>query len=112
MGETVGRVGGDQREQAYERSGMGSTYLFAVGQDTIIDATRKGTIARYANHSCDPSCESRIVETGGERRVVLYSKRRIEVGEELTYDYKLPYEEGEDRIPCRCGTKVCRGFLN
>ena len=112
VGETVGKVVGDQREQAYERSGMGSTYLFAVGQDTIIDATRKGTIARYANHSCDPSCESRIVETGGERRVVLYSKRRIEVGEELTYDYKLPYEEGEDRIPCRCGTKVCRGFLN
>lgn len=34
-------------------------------------------------------------------------------GEELTYDYKFEREIGAvDRIPCLCGTALCKGFLN
>jgi histone-lysine N-methyltransferase SETD1 len=33
--------------------------------------------------------------------------------EELTYDYKFEREIGsDDRIPCLCGSAVCKGFLN
>jgi len=36
--------------------------------------------------------------------------KTIERGEELTYDYKFPFEEV--KIPCTCGAKRCRQFLN
>lgn len=33
--------------------------------------------------------------------------------EELTYDYKFEREmDSDDRIPCLCGSAVCKGFLN
>ena len=35
---------------------------------------------------------------------------RIKRGEELTYDYKFPIEDV--KIPCTCGTKRCRRYLN
>lgn len=35
------------------------------------------------------------------------------VDEELTYDYKFDRESDNDmRIPCLCGSEVCKGFLN
>ena len=38
---------------------------------------------RYINHSCEPS--TYIVTIEGGRRVLAY--RRVEVGDEVTYDY-------------------------
>lgn len=37
----------------------------------------------------------------GQKKVVIYSKRSIVAGEELTYDYKFPLED--KKIPCFCG---------
>ena len=34
----------------------------------------------------------------------------MQFGEELSYDYKLPYEE--KKIKCLCGSAKCRGDLN
>lgn len=45
----------DMREQRYEEEGIGSSYLFRVDQDTIIDATKCGNLARFINHSCNVS---------------------------------------------------------
>jgi palmitoyltransferase ZDHHC9/14/18 len=57
--------------------------------NTIIDATR-GTIARFANHSCEPNCEMIKLIVHGEPRMALFAgPRRIQTGEELTYDYNL-----------------------
>ena len=40
-------------------------------------------------------------------------QERIEVGEEITYDYKFELETDDSkRIPCSCGTAKCNGFLN
>ena len=41
--------------------------------------------------------------------MVLYSKRAIEEGEELSYDYNFPPEGGT--VPCHCGALHCRGFM-
>jgi len=35
---------------------------------------------------------------------------RIVRGEELTYDYKFPIED--IKIPCSCGSRRCRKYLN
>ncbi len=103
----------DHREKCYERMGIGSSYLFRVDQDLIIDATKKGNLARFINHSCDPNCQTKVVQSGGRQRIAIYSLRDgrgVKMGEELTYDYKFPLEE--DKIACLCGAKKCRGFLN
>lgn len=41
------------REKRYEEEGIGSSYMFRVDHDTIIDATKCGNFARFINHSCN-----------------------------------------------------------
>jgi len=48
-----------------------------------------------------PNCYTKIITAEGQKKVVIYSKRPIVAGEELTYDYKFPLEE--KKIPCFCG---------
>ena len=43
------------REKRYEAAGIGSSYLFRVDHDYIIDATHQGNLARFINHCCDVS---------------------------------------------------------
>ena len=55
VGEMVRQTVADDRERRYEAAGIGSSYLFRVDHDYIIDATRKGNLARFINHCCDVS---------------------------------------------------------
>lgn len=55
VGETVRQTTADLRERNYEASGIGSSYLFRVDSETIIDATKCGNLARFINHSCNVS---------------------------------------------------------
>lgn len=63
-GEVIRRPVADKREKKYSQQGLG-LYLFALDKDNHIDATLKGNIARYINHSCryatDPLIRSHIV---------------------------------------------------
>lgn len=100
-----------------QQSGQGSCYLFRIDRYEIVDATMKGNVARFVNHCCDPCCYARIItvdsarEDGrSEKKIVFLAKRDIQVGEELTYDYHYAIED--EKIPCFCGAKGCRGFMN
>ena len=53
VGEVVRQAIADDREKRYERLGIGSSYLFRVDSDTIIDATKYGNLARFINHCCE-----------------------------------------------------------
>ena len=113
LGEYVREAVADCREKAYRRAGFGDDYIFRVDNEIFVDATKRGGLARFANHCCEPNCYTRIITAGGKQRIVLYSKERIEIGEEVTYDYKFDEEEDRaDAIPCCCGAKRCRGYLN
>ena len=46
------------REKRYAQQGIGSSYLFRVDHDTIIDATKCGNLARFINHCCTVSPQS------------------------------------------------------
>ncbi|KAF9084408.1 histone methyltransferase set1 [Mortierella sp. AD031] len=110
IGEVIRQKVADHREKGYERMGIGSSYLFRVDDDTVIDATKMGNIARFINHCCTPNCNAKIITVDGQKKIVIYAKRDIEEGEEITYDYKFPIEA--DKIPCLCGSRGCRGTLN
>ncbi|KAK7066067.1 hypothetical protein SK128_026400 [Halocaridina rubra] len=99
----------DMREKDYESKGIGC-YMFRIDDDTVIDATMHGNAARFINHSCDPNCYSRVVDILGKKHIIIFALRRIIRGEELTYDYKFPIED--DKIPCTCGARRCRKYLN
>lgn len=110
VGQVVRPVLADLRETQYEAVGIGSSYLFRVDLEYIIDATKCGNLARFINHSCNPNCYARVITIESQKKIVIYSKQPIGVGEEITYDYKFPIEE--DKIVCLCGSSQCRGTLN
>lgn len=88
------------------------TFLFSVGEDEVIDAAVGGNDARFINHSCQPNCEA----VQDEDRIFIVALRKIESGEELTYDYQLERDEEPDATwaalyACRCGAPNCRGTL-
>ncbi|KAF5693887.1 histone-lysine n H3 lysine-4 specific [Fusarium denticulatum] len=113
VGEQVRQQIAEIRENRYLKSGIGSSYLFRIDDNTVIDATKKGGIARFINHSCDPNCTAKIIKVEGSKRIVIYALKDIATTDELTYDYKFEREIGSlDRIPCLCGTANCKGFLN
>ena len=45
--------------------------------DEIVDATKKGGIARFINHSCDPNCTAKIIKVEGTPRIVIYALKDI-----------------------------------
>lgn len=113
VGERIRQQVAEVRERAYMKSGVGSSYLFRVDADTVIDATKKGGIARFINHCCVPSCTAKIIKVEGQKRIVIYALRDIAANEELTYDYKFERDENDnERVRCLCGAPGCKGYLN
>uniref|UniRef100_A0A8C3F1C6 [histone H3]-lysine(4) N-methyltransferase n=1 Tax=Chrysemys picta bellii TaxID=8478 RepID=A0A8C3F1C6_CHRPI len=101
----------DKREKYYDGKGIGC-YMFRIDDFDVVDATMHGNAARFINHSCEPNCYSRVIHVEGQKHIVIFALRRIFRGEELTYDYKFPIEDAGSKLPCNCGAKRCRRFLN
>lgn len=113
VGESIRQQVAEHREKSYLRTGIGSSYLFRIDENIVIDATKKGGIARFINHCCNPSCTAKIIKVDGKKRIVIYALKDIEANEELTYDYKFERETNDDeRIRCLCGAPGCKGYLN
>ncbi|KAI9309360.1 hypothetical protein BJ944DRAFT_254096 [Cunninghamella echinulata] len=107
LGEVIRQQVANHREREYEENGIGSSYLFRVDDDIIVDATIKGNLARFVNHCCTPNCNTKITKIGKKKRIIIYANRDINPGEEITYNYKFPKED--EKIPCTCGSKFCKG---
>lgn len=59
--------------------------MFRLDEDRVVDATLSGGLARYINHSCNPNCVTEIVEVDREFRIIIFAKRRINRGEEVSF---------------------------
>ena len=76
-------------------------YLFETNSRRFIDGSSRTNTARYINHSCKPNCEIDI----RRGRIYVFAKRKIEAGEELSYDYQQEYfDEHIKPHGCRCAT--------
>ncbi|XP_072140057.1 histone-lysine N-methyltransferase 2A isoform X2 [Mobula birostris] len=110
-GTVIRSVLTDKREKYYDSKGIGC-YMFRIDDYEVVDATMHGNAARFINHSCEPNCYSRVINVDGQKHIVIFAVRKIYRGEELTYDYKFPIEDASNKLPCNCGAKKCRKFLN
>ncbi len=109
-GEAISHEEADSRYD--DNDGRHHTFLFVLDEDTVIDARKFGSDARYINHSCDPSAET-IIE---DDRIWVEAIRTIRAGEEITYDYRFEWQddyEPEDirYYACKCGSSKCRGTI-
>lgn len=86
VGEKLRQKVADLREIRYDKQGIGSSYLFRMVDDEIVDATKKGGIARFINHSCTPNCTARIIKVEGTRRIVIYALKDIAKSEWIVKD--------------------------
>ncbi|KAL6985222.1 hypothetical protein U1Q18_018600 [Sarracenia purpurea var. burkii] len=116
VGEIVGLRVADRRESEYQSGRKlqykSACYFFRIDKEHIIDATRKGGIARFVNHSCLPNCVAKVIAVRNEKKVVFFAERDIYPGEEITYDYHFNHEDEGEKIPCFCSSKNCRRYLN
>ena len=81
----------------------------------FVDASRKSGLGSSFSHSCNPTCEVRVVSLHGKLSLSMTTLRDLEQGEELTFDYNAVTESlNEFRFAvCLCGQRKCRGsFLH
>jgi len=86
-------------------------YIMALDNDVYIDARKRGGVARYINHSCEPNCVVNRWKVRGISRAGVFALRDIQAGEELAFDYKWKRKRGRAPTKCHCGTPSCRGTL-
>jgi histone-lysine N-methyltransferase SETD1 len=84
VGEVIRSAVAEIREQQYLRQGIGSSYLFRIDGDIVCDATFTGSVSRLINHSCDPSASAKIISINGQSKIVIYAKRMLHPGEEVS----------------------------
>ncbi|TKY48777.1 Histone-lysine N-methyltransferase ATXR3 [Spatholobus suberectus] len=88
----------------------------ADGYDlVVVDAMHMANYASRICHSCRPNCEAKVTAVDGQYQIGIYSVRKIQHGEEITFDYNSVTESKDEyeASVCLCGSQVCRGsYLN
>ncbi|TPX65026.1 histone-lysine N-methyltransferase [Spizellomyces sp. 'palustris'] len=125
VGEMITSEEAEKRGKTYDTNG--ATFLFDIDYDIgeydgdgakyCVDAYRKGNIARFFNHSCDPNIASYAVFIDNlspeQHELAFFAMRDVDIGEELTFDYagsKDPHRP-KRATACLCGANNCRGFV-
>ncbi|KAH9984712.1 hypothetical protein BJV77DRAFT_1062120 [Russula vinacea] len=110
VGDVVSNPSFIKRMRDYAEEGIEHFYFMMLQKDEFIDATKRGGIGRFANHSCDPNCYVAKWTIGQHVRMGIFANRAIKKDEELTFNYNVD-RYGHDAQPCYCGEEKCVGFI-
>lgn len=89
VGEVLNSAQFEKRAADYSNDKNRHHYFMALRSDCVIDATIKGNISRFINHSCDPNAETQKWTVNGELRIGFFASKSIAAGEEVTFDYQF-----------------------
>ncbi|TBU06620.1 SET domain-containing protein [Hamiltosporidium magnivora] len=111
IGELIGERMADKREKTYIENGITSIYLFRIEKDIIIDATMKGSLSRFINHSCLPNSFTKKVYENGISKIIIHSQIEIFKNEEITLNYNFSSDKSKTKTSCNCKSINCRKYL-
>lgn len=110
IGEVIDENRFRRRTTQYNEDGIKHFYFMSLSKGEFIDATKKGNLGRFCNHSCNPNCYVDKWVVGDKLRMGIFAERKIKKGEELVFNYNVD-RYGADPQPCYCGEPNCTGFL-
>ncbi|CAG8124305.1 unnamed protein product [Penicillium olsonii] len=110
VGEVVAEQQFRKRMRQYDDEGIKHFYFMSLSTGEFVDATKRGNLGRFCNHSCNPNCFVDKWVVGEKMRMGIFAERSIQAGEELVFNYNVD-RYGADPQPCYCGEPMCTGFI-
>ncbi|CAI4043506.1 histone methyltransferase SET2 SKDI_10G0500 [Saccharomyces kudriavzevii IFO 1802] len=109
-GEVIEEMEFRDRLIDYDQRHFKHFYFMMLQTREFIDATVKGSLARFCNHSCSPNAYVNKWVVKGKLRMGIFAQRKILKGEEITFDYNVD-RYGAQAQKCYCEEPNCIGFL-
>lgn len=110
VGEVINEAQFRRRMRQYDEEGIKHFYFMSLNKGEFVDATKRGNLGRFCNHSCNPNCYVDKWVVGEKLRMGIFAERHIKAGEELVFNYNVD-RYGADPQPCYCGEPNCTGFI-
>ena len=110
VGEVIAEAAFRRRMVAYDQEGIKHFYFMSLSKGEFIDATKKGNLGRFCNHSCNPNSYVDKWVIGDKLRMGIFAEKHIKAGEELVFNYNVD-RYGANPQPCYCGESNCTGFI-
>ncbi|KAM7202118.1 methyltransferase [Naviculisporaceae sp. PSN 640] len=110
IGEVINEPTFRNRMIKYDNEGIKHFYFMSLTKNEFVDATKKGNLGRFCNHSCNPNCYVDKWVVGEKLRMGIFAGRTIRAGEELVFNYNVD-RYGADPQPCYCGEPNCTGYI-
>lgn len=110
IGEVIPEGTFRKRMRQYDEEGIKHFYFMSLSKGEFVDATKKGNLGRFCNHSCNPNCYVDKWVVGDKLRMGIFAERNIKPGEELVFNYNVD-RYGANPQPCYCGESNCTGFI-
>ncbi|KAL9100174.1 MAG: hypothetical protein Q9163_004424 [Psora crenata] len=110
IGEVIDEVKFRRRMMQYDEEGIKHFYFMSLTKGEFVDATKKGNLGRFCNHSCNPNCYVDKWVVGEKLRMGIFAERKIRAGEELVFNYNVD-RYGANPQPCYCGEPNCTGYI-
>jgi [histone H3]-lysine36 N-trimethyltransferase len=110
IGEVINEHVFRRRMIQYDEEGIKHFYFMSLTKSEFVDATKKGNLGRFCNHSCNPNCYVDKWVVGEKLRMGIFAERAIKAGEELVFNYNVDRYGAEPQV-CYCGEPNCVGFI-
>jgi len=110
IGEVIGEAIFRRRMVQYDDEGIKHFYFMSLSKGEFVDATKRGNLGRFCNHSCNPNCYVDKWVVGDKLRMGIFAERAIAKGEELVFNYNVD-RYGANPQPCYCGEPNCTGYI-
>lgn len=110
VGEVINEGHFRRRMRTYDEEGIKHFYFMSLNKGEFVDATKRGNLGRFCNHSCNPNCYVDKWVVGEKLRMGIFAERHIRAGEELVFNYNVD-RYGADPQPCYCEEPNCTGFI-